>query len=157
MEASRKRRAGGEYRDSYGHAKRADSVWHIQCLLAPMFGSGKLVARFTPETNTLFVDSRGEDMIDQVVVLCVIHRVSGWGSIVVRNVWLIGARHTVPSPTRRILRRRGQAGGRQLTPTPIFDTQHECCTVVLSNRQSRVCRSITSTTSVVFGLPRGEN
>ncbi|KZW03871.1 hypothetical protein EXIGLDRAFT_690625 [Exidia glandulosa HHB12029] len=54
--------------------KRGEAQNDLQCFTVPMLGAGKLVASFEGSSQTLTVEARArEDVIDQIVVLCVVH------------------------------------------------------------------------------------
>ena len=46
---------------------------NYQCLTAPRLTSAKVIATYTNATKTLSVEPRGEELLDQIVVLLVIH------------------------------------------------------------------------------------
>lgn len=47
-----------------------------QCFsITRMIGSDKLIANYDSSTQTLTIEARGEEIIDQIVVLCVVHLV----------------------------------------------------------------------------------
>ncbi|KAH7100560.1 hypothetical protein BKA62DRAFT_238043 [Auriculariales sp. MPI-PUGE-AT-0066] len=60
---------------NHNYKWKKDEAENLTCYQVPLIGANKLLATYTKTTRTLVVEARGEEVIDQIVVLCFIHKV----------------------------------------------------------------------------------